>query len=358
MRPSPVITVVVGLLLLDGTLGSYAWGASHPETRTSVMVLSLEPRGGNVTRDTCELLTAAITNEASRYPVYQVVSMKEAEGTFSQEQIRALRGCDAISCAAELAGSLGVSEVVIGNLGTIGDASVLTLTRIRSRDAAVMGRTMQRVPMGKEAEFLDRLPTAVAELFGQPAANASRAEQPPTLPKQNRQSASDSSKATAEQTPPVAKSVETAPKDTPAAPAAPEAAGRVNEKRGGQRDVVTSPAVEGPESKRFPTMPLRAVGSAAFALPLPFVVLAALGLIGVPGGAAILGYSTFQYRTTESAKEGITKSDAQRHNMMTALGLAWTGGAAVFSATSVLVVVLSAVVALAVGIPLWVLSRF
>jgi hypothetical protein len=131
-----------------------------------VLILPVEPKGARVTRDMCELLTASITAEAGRLPGYRTLALKEVEGLIGQEQMRELAGCDAAGCAAELAGSLNVDEVVMGSLGTFGDNYLLTLTRIQSRTALVLGRSVQRFSGQGESDILDRLPSAVAETFG------------------------------------------------------------------------------------------------------------------------------------------------------------------------------------------------
>lgn len=139
-------------------------GSSHPQTK--VLVLPIMPKGKQVTRDMCDLLSASLINEASSLPGYRILSSAEMEALMSQERIVLLQGCDVTGCALEMAGAVNADDVVIGNLGTFGDTYILTLTRMHAASGAVVGRSLQKFPVGKEKEILERLPLVVSELFG------------------------------------------------------------------------------------------------------------------------------------------------------------------------------------------------
>jgi len=132
--------------------------------KTSVMILPIAARGG-VSRDVAELITSALAIEAGRTPGFEVRSFRELEAAVSQEQLRQVAGCDAVSCAAELAGALDVDQIIVGNIGAVGDELLVTLTRVAARDSSVQGRAFYRAPSYAPKYFLDLLPFIVSDLF-------------------------------------------------------------------------------------------------------------------------------------------------------------------------------------------------
>ncbi|MBI5498562.1 MAG: hypothetical protein HY904_26410 [Deltaproteobacteria bacterium] len=150
-------SAVVGAVAVAGL------AAGAPKA-TSVMVLPVAAKAG-VNQDLADLTSAAITNHVSKVKGVRAISIAEVEGLMSQEQLKQAAGCDSVSCAVELAGALNADEIIMGNLGKFGASYLLTLSRIRARDATIVGRSMQRIAGLNEDTLLDRLPVAVGELF-------------------------------------------------------------------------------------------------------------------------------------------------------------------------------------------------
>jgi hypothetical protein len=167
MRVTPVLALVCAVATPSLAAGP-----------TTVLVLPLEAKGG-AAPDLAQLTTSAVTVHASKVPGFRVISFSEVQGLLTQEQLKQAVGCDSAGCAAEIAGSLNSDEIVIGSLGKVGGSLLLTMTRVRARDAQVVGRAMERVPGQDEDVLLDRLAPAVTELFGAGAPGSPGSLPPP-----------------------------------------------------------------------------------------------------------------------------------------------------------------------------------
>ena len=93
-----------------------------------------------------------------------------------------MSGCQETSCALEIAGALATDEVVTGSLGRVGKRYVLTMSRIQSRDARVLGRSDRRFDrQGREA-LLDETGAILDELYGKQAPAAAPAASTRSIP--------------------------------------------------------------------------------------------------------------------------------------------------------------------------------
>ncbi|MEW5850843.1 MAG: hypothetical protein AB2A00_18805 [Myxococcota bacterium] len=161
--------------MATGTLALLTWMttvAAAPDV--SVLILPIEPKG-EVARDHADILTVALTSEAGRLPGYKVTSYREVQNTMTQEQARMVAGCDQASCAAEIAGALNADEIVMGTLGRLERSLVLSVTRVRARDATVVARVQRTTEAGADA-LLKGMPAVVTELFAVPVTS------PPAAP--------------------------------------------------------------------------------------------------------------------------------------------------------------------------------
>ncbi len=147
----------------------------------TVLVFNIAGKAG-VTKEYADTVTQYLAGEASKRTRMKVVTLREVEGTMSAEQLRQVAGCDSVSCAAEIGGALSTDQIVIGDLAKLGDSLVLTMARVRARDATVMGRINRRFKA--DNEILDAMPNMVAELFASELlAPVATAENPaPTTP--------------------------------------------------------------------------------------------------------------------------------------------------------------------------------
>jgi hypothetical protein len=155
---------------------------SAPAGELSVLVLPIEAKDG-VSKSEAELATAAFAAEADRVPGFRVITYREVEGTMTQEQVRQVVGCDAVACAAEIAGAMNTDQIVLGQVGKFGEAEVvLTMTRVEARSARVLGRVVERYDARHPRILLDRLPWVVATVLGTPPPPGPPPEVPPPSP--------------------------------------------------------------------------------------------------------------------------------------------------------------------------------
>ena len=82
-----------------------------------------------------ELLSARFAELGVR-----VVSARDIQTLLGLERQRALPGCNETSCIAELAGALGVDDVLLGDLAKVDGGWLVTLKLISSRDGSTRAR--------------------------------------------------------------------------------------------------------------------------------------------------------------------------------------------------------------------------
>lgn len=153
---APLALVVASLVAAQGP----AAGGAPP----SVLMLPVEPKNG-VTQDAADLASAMLIGRVRRVPGVRIVSYRELEGAMSQAQRRMLVDCDSVSCAAEIAGALNADQIVLGALGKLGGAYILSLSRIEARNARLVASTVRQFPAVSEDAITRELPLAAAELF-------------------------------------------------------------------------------------------------------------------------------------------------------------------------------------------------
>lgn len=92
--------------------------------------------------------------------------MDEIQDMLSHEANKQILGCEAEnSCLAEIAGALGVDDLVTGKLSAAAESHVILVRRIDQRRAKVAGTVSRRLKAGSGQEFLLAVGPAVEELF-------------------------------------------------------------------------------------------------------------------------------------------------------------------------------------------------
>jgi TolB-like protein len=132
----PSLSRVLFLLLAGAPLA--ASPALAEEEPIQIVVLGLETtelEAGKVA-----LVDGIIADTISRAPRLKVLTKSDIERLAAFESDKALLGCDASNCLAEVAGALGAAYVVFGRIGTLDDLILVQLNLFDARKAQPVGR--------------------------------------------------------------------------------------------------------------------------------------------------------------------------------------------------------------------------
>lgn len=147
------IAVAVAIGLAAGREGDGAAAVPAGSERARLLVLEFE--GSGVDDNALRTINALVAESLSRSPRFDVVSSRELQTLVAMEAEKDLLGCDTQSCLSELAGAMGASLVVFGNVGQLGKLTVVTMSLFDATKAKAVGR--ERV----EAATLEELPRAL-----------------------------------------------------------------------------------------------------------------------------------------------------------------------------------------------------
>ncbi|MEL6340144.1 MAG: hypothetical protein AAFP04_01080 [Myxococcota bacterium] len=94
----------------------------------------------------------------------KVIGSSDIESMFQFEEFKNAAGCDDASCAAEIAGALGVDSIMLATVGRLGKKYILSLSWIDQRKTEAINRVSEE--LGREAEdFNEGVAKAVAALL-------------------------------------------------------------------------------------------------------------------------------------------------------------------------------------------------
>lgn len=126
-----------------------------------------------------DLVLAAVQRHASGL---RVIGQSDIDAVLGFEKTKELIGCDGLSCAAEIAGALGVDSIIYGNFSRLGKKYVLTLAWLDQRNTTSLGRVSESIG-DTEENFDTAVRTVVAKLFGKPPPAGAAAASPAPAPK-------------------------------------------------------------------------------------------------------------------------------------------------------------------------------
>lgn len=141
-------------------------------TFKSVAVLPLKTKGRadkRVVEVLDDLLASAVQSVVGRDG--RVVTHTDIDTMLGFQKSKDLIGCTDSSCAAEIAGALGVDAVVSGAVGVLGKKHTLSLTIIDQKHARVVARQSEDIG-DKEEAFGNGVERATRRLFGIEGATA------------------------------------------------------------------------------------------------------------------------------------------------------------------------------------------
>ncbi len=159
--------------------------------KPSVAVFRLEPKHG-VPPGAADLLTDTLLNEVRGSGAFsRVVSPAEIAVLMAPEQQQFLVRCASDECALvdnELAGALGVSHILVGNLGKLGNSYLLNLRLLDVQSSVLLASLSERAKGDTEEALLDLVRPASLKLLKEgglvrepPKAPVAADESPPSL---------------------------------------------------------------------------------------------------------------------------------------------------------------------------------
>ena len=112
------------------------------------------------------VVTDSLLGEVRKLQGVAAIGMDEIRDMLSHEANKQVLGCEeSESCLAEIAGALGVDDLITGKLSKVGDQHVILIRRIDQRRAKVTGVVDRRLKAESGQEFLLAIGPAVEELF-------------------------------------------------------------------------------------------------------------------------------------------------------------------------------------------------
>ncbi len=141
--------------------------AAAPRVRPPLRIAVYELELQDVAVPVGIVVSDSLLGEVRKLQGISAIGMSEIRDMLTHEATKQLAGCSegAESCMAELAGALGVDELVTGKLAKVGDSSVMTLRRIDHKRAAVTKVFDQRLKLANGSEYLAAVGPAVEQMF-------------------------------------------------------------------------------------------------------------------------------------------------------------------------------------------------
>lgn len=176
---SPLLPVLAALASQTLPLAPVAPAAPPPEAPVNAPAVVEAPRPARLLRVAvydlavaeveprlARLVTNMLVVELRKLQGVSVVSMEEVRSMLAYEADKQLLGCsEGKTCHSSIGEALGVDQILVGELGVVGDQSNVSLRRIDQAQArALDGFTIRLAPEGGE-EFLAAVGPAVEKLF-------------------------------------------------------------------------------------------------------------------------------------------------------------------------------------------------
>ena len=139
---------------------------SASDSNATFRVAVYDPELVNIPEGMGGIITSSLLAEIRKLEGASVIGMNEIREMLNFEAQRQSMGCDADeSCLAQIAGALGVDEIITGRLSEEADGRTLLVRRIDQRRAEVVTTVTKRLALGTGEEFLLALGPAVEQLY-------------------------------------------------------------------------------------------------------------------------------------------------------------------------------------------------
>lgn len=158
------LAVLVAITVQLTSPGSWAQASDPQPDRPTLAVMPLAALHG-IAPDIGTLLTDTVTFEIERLGAYEVISADDINTMLGVDRLEQAMGCEELSCAVELAGSLNAGLVVSGTVGKLGENVTIKLTLFDMGLQKSRKRARRSVPLDENL-FEGAVAGAVRELFG------------------------------------------------------------------------------------------------------------------------------------------------------------------------------------------------
>ena len=137
-------------------LGTATPSLAQANKKITLAVMPLQPQGG-VAEEKTRILDDLVASQMVGYTQYKVITAKDIEGLLGFDTLKQAFTCNASSCAQELGGALGVSQLITGSVSQLGSRVIFTLTRIDTHRAEVLGRGSATTQANDDDQLIDGL---------------------------------------------------------------------------------------------------------------------------------------------------------------------------------------------------------
>jgi len=130
-----------------------------------IRVAVYEFRGQGIPERIISIATNSMVAELRKLERVAAIGMDEVKDMLTHEENKRLIGCTDESCLSEIAGAMGVDELITGSLATIGESSMINVRRLKLQTAETAGSINRRLTPEDGAEFLAAIGPIVEQLY-------------------------------------------------------------------------------------------------------------------------------------------------------------------------------------------------
>lgn len=140
--------------------------APRPTRAQAVRVAVYDFEAQAIASNVASVASASLLAEVRKLQGVSAIGMSEIRDMLSHEAEKQMLGCEGTeSCLAELAGALGVDELVSGKLTRADTGQLFVLRRLDQRRARIAGSITQNLVAGSGEEVLAAIGPAVEKLY-------------------------------------------------------------------------------------------------------------------------------------------------------------------------------------------------
>lgn len=133
------------------------------EDKIKIAVMELKAKSG-LEELKASTLTDVLCTEIAKVGSYDVIGKDDMQAMLEHITDKQLLECDDTKCLAQVGGALGVSRLVAGNIGMLGQTYVINLKLIDIDNATVLNRISEKYE-GGEAGLIDKMGEGIRKLF-------------------------------------------------------------------------------------------------------------------------------------------------------------------------------------------------